>query len=114
MRRFLTLRRLTLMFGAVFGVALIGVAVFQRYWVDPGTRCEAEGGWYDIESRTCARPIYIPDITGRPAGVTRAEASAGKNRDLFQIERRLTAEKHARDAATEAERARVQALTEGR
>ncbi len=114
MHRLLTLRRLSLVFGAVFALAVMAVVVFQRYWLDPGERCEAQGRWYDVETRICAQPIYIPDITGRPAGVTRAQASAEKNRELVDLERRLTAEKQARAAATEAERARVESLTEGR
>jgi hypothetical protein len=110
MKRFLTIRRLSVLFFGIFGLMLIGVFVFQRYWMEPGERCEAEGKWYDIESRICAQPISIAEITGRPIGVTRAEASAEKNKELVGIEDQLNAQKRARDAATEAERARVQAL----
>lgn len=107
MHRFLTMRRLGLLFGGLFVLALAGVLVLQRVWVDPGTRCEAKGHWYDIETRTCAVPIYIPDITGRPAGVTRAEASAEKNAELVVLEREVAVEKAARQAQTDAERARL-------
>ncbi len=95
MKRFLTFPRLSMLFLGVFGVVLAGIFVFQSYWVDPGERCEAAGKWYDIDSRVCAQPIYIPDITGRPAGVTRAEASAEKNRDLVRLEAEATARQRA-------------------
>ena len=110
MKRFLTIRRLSVLFFGIFGLMLIGVFVFQRYWMEPGERCEAEGKWYDIESRICAQPISIAEITGRPIGVTRAQASAEKNKELVVIEDELSAQKRARDAATEAERARVAAI----
>lgn len=110
MRRFLTLPRLTVLFFSVFGVIVAGVLVFHFFWVTPGERCEAKGNWYDIETRTCATPIYIPDITGRPPGVSRAEASKAKGQELVQLERQVAAEKRARQEATDAERARVRAL----
>ncbi|MND84186.1 hypothetical protein D3C80_760700 [compost metagenome] len=110
MKRFLTIRRLSVLFFGIFGLMIAGVFVFQRYWMEPGERCEAKGHWYSIETRECAQPISIAEITGRPIGVTRAEASAEKNKELVEIETRLNAEKRARAAATEAERARVAAL----
>ncbi len=110
MKRFLTIRRLSVLFFGIFGLMIAGVFVFQHYWMEPGERCEAEGKWYDMESRICAQPISIAEITGRPIGVSRAEASAEKNRELIEIEDQLNAEKRARAAATEAERARVAAL----
>ena len=102
MKRFLTFPRLSMIFLGVFGVMLAGIFVLQAVWVSPGERCEARGDWYDIETRTCATPIYIPDITGRPAGVTRAEASAEKNRDLVRIEDQIA----ARDRAAREQTAR--------
>ena len=110
MKRFLTIRRLSVLFFSLFAVMVAGIFVFQRYWMEPGERCEAQGKWYDIESRICAQPISIAEITGRPIGVTRAQASAEKNKELVVIETQLTAEKRARDAATAAERVRVEAL----
>ncbi|WEK57476.1 MAG: hypothetical protein P0Y52_13170 [Candidatus Brevundimonas phytovorans] len=110
MKRFLTIGRLSALFFSLFAVMIAGVFVFQRYWMEPGERCEAEGKWYDMESRICAQPISIAEITGRPIGVTRAQASAEKNKELIDIEDQLNAEKRARAAATEAERARVAAL----
>ncbi|WP_409019237.1 hypothetical protein [Brevundimonas vesicularis] len=110
MKRFLSFPRLSMIFLTLFAVMTAGVYVFQRYWMEPGERCEAEGKWYDRESRICAQPISIAELTGRPIGVSRAEASAEKNRELVAIERQLADQRRARDAATEAERARVKAV----
>ena len=57
----------------------------------------------------CSRSVGMPYLSHRDA-VSRAEASAEKNRELVEIEDQLNAQKRARDAATEAERARVAAL----
>ncbi|MFN5481910.1 MAG: hypothetical protein ACK49G_07165, partial [Brevundimonas sp.] len=65
MSRYLSLKRLGILFLGLFALSVTATLVFQSYWVEPGERCEAGGGWWDLESRTCARPIYIPDITGR-------------------------------------------------
>jgi hypothetical protein len=43
-------------------------------------------------NRICAQPISIAEITGRPNGVSRAEASAEKNRELIRIEDQLAAQ----------------------
>ena len=110
MKRFLTIRRLSFIFFSLFAVTLAGVFILQRFWVDPGERCAAKGYWYDLETRICAQPIYIPDITGRPAGTTRAEASNKANQELLVLEDQVNAQKRARAVATEAERERVNAL----
>lgn len=110
MKRFLTIGRLSVLFFSLFAVMVAGVFVFQHYWMAPGERCEAEGKWYDIQSRTCAQPISIAEITGRPIAGDRAQASAEKNKELVVIETQLTAEKRARDAAIKTERARLAAL----
>lgn len=98
MKRFLTFPRLAMIFFGLFGVAIVGIFVLQDYWVAPGKRCEAAGKWYDMESRICAQPISIAQITGRPNGVSREEASAEKNRELVRIEHELAAESRAADA----------------
>lgn len=110
MKRFLTLPRLAAIFFSVFAVALAGIFIFQRLWVEPGEQCLKNGGWYDLETRICARPIYIPDITGRAEGETRAQASDRGNKELMELETQAAAYDRARDAATEAERARVKAI----
>jgi len=111
MKRFLTLPRLAAIFFSVFAVALVGLFVFQRLWIDPGEKCADRGWWYDMESRICAQPIYIPDITGRAEGETRLEASERGNRELVELEAQAAAYDRARKAATEAERQRVEAIT---
>ncbi len=111
MHRFLSMKRLTILFFSVFAVLIAGTVVFQSVWLDPGERCVKDGHWYDVESRTCAVPIYIPDITGRPAGVTRAEASAEKNRELLGLEREVANERRAVNAQIEEQREKFVAGT---
>lgn len=105
MKRFLTFPRLAMLFTGLFGLMVVGIFAVQNYWVSPGERCEADGKWYDMETRICAQPISIAEITGRPIGVSRAEASAEKNRDLVRIESELA----ARDRANAAEVVRQKA-----
>lgn len=105
MSRYLSLKRLGILFFGLFALSVTATLVFQSYWVDPGERCEAEGGWWDIESRICAQPIYIPDITGRPAGVSRAEASDAGNRELLSLERQVRDQQAAQQQAQTAPQA---------
>ena len=104
---YLSFKRRSFIFLAIFAVLIVGMLAFERFWVAPGDRCEAEGGWYDIESRTCAQPIYIPDITGREPGESRESASRRNATELVQIERRIAAREAARREAMEQERRRV-------
>ena len=75
-----------------------GVFAWQALVVAPGERCEASGRWWDAGSGICAQPISIAEITDRPIGQSRAEASDAKNRELIAIEDRLAAERAARNA----------------
>ena len=109
MNRFLSMKRLSLLFFAAFAVLVAGTLAFQSVWLDPGERCEKDGKWYDVGSRTCATPIYIPDITGRPAGVTRAQASAEKNQERVGLEAEVAKERAVQIAATEKARADLKA-----
>ena len=84
--RYLSMKRLSILLVALFVIGVGGAMIFDRYWLAPGDACEAKGNWYDIESRTCATPVYVPDITGRPAGQSRADASNAKNRELLKLE----------------------------
>lgn len=111
MNRFLTMRRLTMLFFALFAVLVGGVFAFQSFYVAPEEKCEGQGRWWYAEDRQCLTPIYLPDITGRPAGVTRAEASDQQNRELLAIEERRAEERAAREAATERDRADYRAKT---
>ena len=109
MKRFLTFPRLAMIFFGLFGVAIVGIFVLQDYWVAPGKRCEAAGRWYDMDSRICAQPISIAEITGRPIGVSREEASAEKNRELVRIEHELAAQSRARAAEAQRQKAALAA-----
>ena len=104
MTRFLTMKRLSLLFFSIFGVLVAGTLLVQRFWIAPAERCEKGGQWWYAAEGRCVTPIYIPDITKRAPGVSRAEASNEQNRELLTIEARLKAEKAARDAATARER----------
>jgi hypothetical protein len=84
MQRFIN--RLSLGFLALFVVASVGVGAYQVIYVIPAKRCEAGGRWWDPQSRSCATPIYIPHITGRP--VNTAEAAAAAQAALPEAERR--------------------------
>lgn len=83
-----TIDRLKLVFLGVFAVACVGVWAYQAYYVWPAERCEAARSWWDPETRTCARPIYIPDITGREPGETREQASLRRAAERNAAERR--------------------------
>jgi hypothetical protein len=109
MKRFLSFKRLSFMFVGLFAVLVGGVLTYQAFWLDPGKRCEADGNWYDVESRTCATPVYIPNITHRPAGMTRAQASAEKNAELVRLENEVVVQKAAIATAVEKERAKMKA-----
>ncbi|KPF84685.1 hypothetical protein IP78_00815 [Brevundimonas sp. AAP58] len=108
MRRFLTFPRLALLFSVLFALSVGTVFLFDRFWIGPEQACEQSGRWWYPEERQCLTPIYLPDITGRPAGVTREQASDEANRELLAIERRLAAEDAARDAAIQRQREELQ------
>ena len=108
MTRFLTTRRLGILFASLFALALVGVFGYQRLFLDPEQKCEASGRWWYEEGGECVTPMYLPEQTGRPAGVTRAEWSEQKARELVEIEHRLAAEKAARQAQTDRDRALVE------
>jgi len=105
MTRFLTMRRLTILFFGIFALLVGGVVIVQSFWVEPADKCEDNGGWWYAEGRSCETPVSIAEITGRPIGVSRAEASAEKNRELVAIETRLGNERAARQAAIARDRA---------
>jgi hypothetical protein len=105
MHRLLTMKRLSILFLSIFAVLIAAMFAYERLVVAPGDRCEAGGKWWDPETKVCAQPISIAEITGRPNPGERAAASAAKNRELVAIEDRLAAEQAARDA--DAERQRV-------
>jgi hypothetical protein len=104
MHRLLSMKRLSILFLSIFAVLLAGMFAYERLVVAPGDRCEAGGKWWDPETKVCAQPISIAEITGRPNPGERAAASAEKNRELVAIEDSLAARQRARDADTERQR----------
>lgn len=70
------IRSTMLAFLGVFVLGAAAVGFYQVYAVIPAKRCEAGGGWWEPKSRVCASPLYLPNITGRPAGVSAAQAAS--------------------------------------
>lgn len=104
MHRLLTTKRLSVIFLTLFAVALGGVFAYDAIVMEPGKRCEAGGRWWDQDAGVCAQPISIAEITGRPVGQSRAEASAEKNRELVRIEDAIAANRRAAAAETARQR----------
>jgi hypothetical protein len=109
MHRLLTMKRLSILFLSIFAVLLAGLFAYETMVVAPGDRCEAGGRWWDPDGRVCAQPISIAEITGRPNPGERAAASAAKNRELVAIEDALAAQRRARDADADRQRAALAA-----
>lgn len=109
MHRLLTMKRLSVLFLSLFAVLMAGMLAYERLVVAPGDRCEAGGKWWDAEGRECAQPISIAEITGRPNPGERAAASDAKNRELLAIEDSLAAQRAARDAEADRQRAALAA-----
>lgn len=104
MHRLLTMKRLSILFLALFAVLVGAMFAWQALVIAPGERCENGGKWWDPEGRECAQPVSIAEITGRPNPGERAAASAAKNRELVDIEHRLATEQRARDADADRQR----------
>jgi hypothetical protein len=64
MKRFYS--RLMLGFAAVFVAAVAAAFAYQIMYVIPAQKCESVGNWWEPSTRTCATPVYLPHITGRP------------------------------------------------
>jgi hypothetical protein len=60
------IRRVFRITAALFLVTCLVLLVVQVVWVTPGQDCERAGKWWDWRQRTCAQPIQISDLTGRP------------------------------------------------
>ncbi len=100
----LSMKRLSILFLACFAVLVGGVFLYRALVTDPRDRCEAEGGWYDVDNGTCGQVIFIPQITGRQPGESREAATERRAREVVEIERRIAAGEAAR--AAEADRQR--------
>lgn len=70
-----TINRLKIVFLIIFAIGCAALWAYQIFWVWPAKRCDENGAWWDPKTRICAQPIYIPEITGRPAGMSRKEWS---------------------------------------
>lgn len=86
MNRYLSMKRLGVLFVGLFAVISTGTLVFQHFWMAGERKCAADGQWYFAEEKRCVTPIYIPRITGRPAGVSRLEASEANIREVVKAE----------------------------
>lgn len=104
MNRLLTMKRLSILFVMLFAVGVVGVIGYQVLVTEPNDRCAANGQWWDEQGGECVTPIYLPDITKRPAGQTRADASAEKNRELVEIEKAIADQRRAAAADTARQR----------
>jgi hypothetical protein len=67
--------RLLIGFAALFIVGVAGAVAYQFMYVIPAQKCETAGNWWEPSERVCAKPVYLPHITGRPIG-TEARAVA--------------------------------------
>lgn len=78
--------RLMLGFAALFVFGVGAAVAYQLIYVIPAQKCETVGHWWEPATRTCATPIYLPHITGRPIDTAaRARAAA---EGLEEAERR--------------------------
>lgn len=114
MKRFLSMKRLSIMFVSLFTVSTGAMLIHQHFWLSPAERCESSGRWYFAAERTCVTPIYIPEITKREPGQSRVEASAARNREVVQLEAEAARQKAALAAEVRRQRdAAVSARPEG-
>jgi hypothetical protein len=67
------LRRIELIFLGLLMIGAAGVWAYQILYVMPVQRCEGSGNWWDPQSRSCAKVIYLPTFTHKPI----AKAAAG-------------------------------------
>lgn len=79
-----TIDKLKLIFLGIFLLGAIASWGYQVFYAWPARKCEANGAWWDASTRICATPIYIPNITGRPEGMSRKEWSEKKAAELTE------------------------------
>ena len=70
------IERLKLIFIAVFAVLVVGALVWQIGWIMPRKACEGARKWWDGDTRVCAQPVLVSDITGRTIQDKEGEAAA--------------------------------------
>jgi hypothetical protein len=115
------INRAMIIFLGIFVLASVGALALQWGWINPSRRCEAEKAWWDPETRVCAQPVYIPDITRRPAGMSREEWSrrqavevtnareAARQKYAAEVGRRYDQAVRERNAAVDAANAQAEA-----
>jgi type II secretory pathway component PulL len=111
-------RAMIIFFGAFLAISALTLA-YQWLWLNPANRCEETKAWWDPATRVCAQPIYVPDVTGRPAGVSRREWSerqaaevtnareAARQKHAAEVGRRYDEAVQARNAAIDAAQAKA-------
>lgn len=67
--------RLKIVFLVLFAIGTVAIWGYQIFYVWPAQKCDDRAGWWDVKGRTCATPIYVPSITGRPKGMSRKDWS---------------------------------------
>lgn len=67
-----TFDRLRIFFLGLFLIGAGAAWVYQVLWLKPERECVARGNWWDGRKRTCAVPVDITAITGRPRGAAPA------------------------------------------
>jgi hypothetical protein len=60
--------RLRTLFLVLIALITAGSAAYQIFVLAPQKRCERAGNWWDPKKHTCAYPVDITKITGRPLG----------------------------------------------
>ena len=75
-----TFNRLRLIFLTLFVLGVAASVVYQVLWLKPERACLARGNWWSARSRTCAVPIDITAITGRPRGAPAPTPAAAPSR----------------------------------
>ena len=82
-----TINRLKILFLALFAIGALAIGAYQIFYVLPAQKCDDRKGWFDPKTRGCGTVLYIPSITGRPAGMSRKDWSEQQAARAAQRER---------------------------
>jgi len=86
-----TFGRLRTIFLALFAVLVGAVLVYHWVWEKPEERCVERKAWWDPDTRICARPVFLADITGRPQGHKRTPEQVAAARAKLKASREAQA-----------------------
>ncbi|NEX93498.1 hypothetical protein [Caulobacter sp. 17J65-9] len=89
------INRMKVIFLVLFGVGVAGVWAYQWFWARPAKACAEAEAWWDNGSRTCARPVFLSDVTGRPVGVKRTPEQIETARTKSGLKREAQVQKEA-------------------